>query len=82
MISAVTFLSLSNAWLKVIGQMEQLSSQDEYYLLRSAGRIGSPCTADLHQLLGLKVEVSAYDHSFLASYRTETHEREPIPTNS
>ena len=47
------FSALSNAWLKVIDQMEELSSQDEYYLLRSASRIDL-LYGRLHQLLGLK----------------------------
>jgi hypothetical protein len=47
------FAALSNAWLKVIDQMEELSSQDEYYLLRSASRIDL-LYGRLHQLLGLK----------------------------
>jgi hypothetical protein len=47
------FSALSNAWLKVIDQMEELSSQDEYYLLRSASRIDL-LYGCLHHLLGLK----------------------------
>ena len=47
------FSALSNAWLKVIDQMEELSLKDEYYLLRSASRI-DVLYGRLHQMLGLK----------------------------
>ena len=47
------FVALSNAWRKVIDQMEDLSPQEDYYLLRSAGRI-DVLYERLHQLLGLK----------------------------
>jgi len=47
------FSALSNAWNQVIHQVEKMSSQDEYYLLRSASRIDL-LYGRLHQLLELK----------------------------
>jgi hypothetical protein len=49
------FSALSSAWRKVIDQMEELSPQQDYYLLRSASRIDL-LYERLHQLLGLKGE--------------------------
>jgi hypothetical protein len=49
------FSALSNAWNKVIDQVEKMSSQDEYYLLRIASRIDL-LYGRLHQLLELKGE--------------------------
>jgi hypothetical protein len=47
------FSSLSNIWKKVIDQMELLSPQEDFYLLRSAGRI-DVLYSRLHERLGLK----------------------------
>jgi hypothetical protein len=47
------FAALTNAWRKVIDQMEALSPQEDYYLLRSAGRIDL-LYGRLHERLEIK----------------------------
>lgn len=47
------FATLSNAWNKVVDQMELLSPREDYYLLRSAGRI-DVLYGRLHERLELK----------------------------